>query len=57
VIGEGMQIDRSDEQDANAEAPGMESLQPDSNVKSDRFVQLQKQKLESVSIDEEMQID
>jgi hypothetical protein len=52
-----MQIDRSDTDHENADVPRVESLLPDSNVKSERFVQLEKQKLESVSMDGGRQID
>jgi hypothetical protein len=56
-IDEGMQIDRSAEQPANANSPRFESREPRSKVKSERFSQSQKQDLEIVSIDEGMQID
>jgi hypothetical protein len=56
-IDDGMQIDRSDEQFANADSPSFEILQSLSNVKIERFVHLKKQELEMLSIDEGMQID
>jgi hypothetical protein len=54
---EGMQIDSSDEQFANADFPRCESRQPESNVKSERFLHSLKQKGAIVSIDEGMIID
>jgi hypothetical protein len=54
---EGMQIDRSDEQLANAEWPRTESLQPNWNVKFDRFLQWVKHSSEMLSIEQGMQID
>jgi hypothetical protein len=56
-IDEGRQIDWSDEQDANASAPKLESLEPDSNVTCESAVQSRKQLLAIVSIDEGIQID
>jgi hypothetical protein len=56
-IDEGIQIDWSDEQLSNAQQPSFETLQPFSNVKIERFVQLQKHFLEMVSIDEGIEID
>jgi hypothetical protein len=56
-IEEGMQIDTSDEHHKNVNSPRTEILQPDSNVKDDRFPQLVKQLPETVSTDEGMQID
>jgi hypothetical protein len=54
---EGRQIDRSDEQYQNADSPRTKSLDPVSNVKSERRPQLLKHDLEIVSIDEGIQID
>jgi hypothetical protein len=56
-IDEGIQIEGSDEQFANASSPRFEILQSLSNVKIERHVQLEKQDLEMVSIDEGIQID
>jgi hypothetical protein len=53
----GRQMDRSDEHSENADAPRIEILEPDSNVKLRRFEQRRKHPLESVSIDEGRQID
>jgi hypothetical protein len=52
-----MQIVRSDEQPANAEAPRVEIRQGDSKVKSERLSQRTKQEPESTAVDEGMQID
>jgi hypothetical protein len=54
---EGMRIDSSDEHPENADSPSIESLEPASNVTTDRLSQPRKQHLEIVSIDEGMQID
>jgi hypothetical protein len=54
---EGIQIDRSDEQFRNADSRGFEILQPISNVKKERVAQFRKQFLETVVIDEGIQID
>jgi hypothetical protein len=54
---DGMQIDSSDEQEANADLPNIESWQPDSNVTVERLPQFLKQDLEIVLTDEGMQID
>jgi hypothetical protein len=56
-IDEGIQIDRSDEQCANADSPSVETLQQLSNVKIERFLQLEKQSSAMVVIDEGIQID
>jgi hypothetical protein len=56
-IDEGIQIDRSDEQDSNADLPRIEILEPDSNVKSERSSQLSKHESEMISMDEGIQID
>jgi hypothetical protein len=56
-IDEGIQIDRSDEQNENAYSPRFETLQQLSNVKIERFMQLKKQFLEMISIDAGIQID
>jgi hypothetical protein len=54
---EGMQIDESDEQESNANAPIDESLESDSNVNVERDSHSQKHCLPIVSTDEGMQID
>jgi hypothetical protein len=54
---EGTEIDSSDEQQANASSASIESLEPDSNVKSERLEQKAKHERGIVSIDEGMQID
>jgi hypothetical protein len=54
---EGMQIDRSDEQPANADSPSVESLEPDPNVNTERRTQGEKHDRDIVSIDEGRQID
>jgi hypothetical protein len=56
-IDEGIQIDGSDEQLENANAPRVVTRQQLSNVKIERFVQSKKQPDEMVSIDEGIQID
>jgi hypothetical protein len=56
-IDEGIAIDCSDEQKANADLPRLETLQNPSNVKTERFVQSKKQFSEMASIDEGIQID
>jgi hypothetical protein len=52
-----MQIDRSEEQSANAAPPRVDSLQPGSNATLESCSQFLKQQPEMVSIDDGMQID
>jgi hypothetical protein len=52
-----MEIDCSDRQYPNADSPRIETRLPDSNVKSERSSQHQKQSSPMVSTDEGMQID
>jgi hypothetical protein len=54
---EGMQIDRSERHDENADSPRLETLHPDSNIKFERREQHAKHSLEIVAIDEGIQID
>jgi hypothetical protein len=52
----GRQIDRSDEQDENAESPRCERIEPASNATNERRPQALKQELEMARIDEGMQM-
>jgi hypothetical protein len=52
-----MQIDESDEQQANGELAIDESLEPDSNVTNERDLHPEKQPRPTVSTEEGMQID
>jgi hypothetical protein len=52
-----MQIDESDEQQANADSLIDESFEPDSNVTVERDLQAERHLLPSFSTDEGMQID
>jgi hypothetical protein len=54
---EGIQTDRSDEQNANADSQSSAILQPDSNDKCESFVQYLKHEFWMISIDEGRQID
>jgi anti-sigma regulatory factor (Ser/Thr protein kinase) len=54
---EGIQIDRSEEQQANADLPRVESFEPGSNVTVERLRHERKQAIEIVSTDEGIQID
>jgi hypothetical protein len=56
-IDEGKQIERSDEQAAKVELPRAESLDPGSNVKSERVLQYLKRPLPTSLTDEGMQIE
>jgi hypothetical protein len=53
----GIQIDRRDEQSENADSPRHESLEPDSNLKSESFEHMKKQNWNIVSVEEGTQID
>jgi hypothetical protein len=56
-IEEGMEIDSSDAQWANANSPNIDSLQPGSNVTSETNSHTRKQPLDIVSTEHGMQID
>jgi hypothetical protein len=52
-----MQMDESEEQSLNPQAPMDKSVEPDSNVTIERDLHAWKQRSPSVSTDEGMQID
>jgi hypothetical protein len=56
-IDEGRQMDRSDEQNENADCPRIESLEGVSNVKWKRVWQPLKHDFETISIDAGMQME
>jgi hypothetical protein len=53
---DGMQIDCSCEQFANANSPRIKSLEPDSNVKVESSVQSRKHSFDIISTEEGMQM-